>query len=81
MMTPVFLAVLAIHYPYVNRVTLRTTSLIGLIIGFYNMLINFILEPALWWNGVLHLPLVLLSLYGLILSLLKTDSTAQEITV
>src|SRR5690554_1983084 len=73
MMTPVFLAVLIIHYPHINRATLRVTSLVGLIIGFYNMLVNFLWEPALWWNGVLHLPLVLLSVYGLVISLLKAE--------
>lgn len=72
-MTPVFLAVLIVHYPMVNRVTLRITALVGLIIGFYNMLVNFVFEPALWWKGMLHLPLVLLSVYGLLLSLIGAD--------
>ena len=68
MMTPVFLAVLALYYPRVNLVTLRVTALVGLIIAFYNLLTNFVLEPALWWNGVLHLPLLVLSIYVLTLS-------------
>ncbi len=78
MMTPVFLAVLIIHYPRINRATLRVTSLIGIIIGFYNILVNFIMEPALWWNGVLHLPLVILSIYGLVISLLRPVSVGQK---
>lgn len=77
MMTPLFLAVLITIYPRVNLVTLRVTASIGLIIGFYNMLVNFVLEPSSWWNGVLHFPLVLLSIYGLILSF-RTKTSEQR---
>ena len=74
MMTPVYLAVLTIIHPGC-LVTLRVTSLIGLIIGFYNMLVNFVFEPGLlWWSGVLHIPLVVLSVYGLVLSLRKSQA-------
>ena len=58
LMTPVYLAILILYYPKVNIATLRVTSLVGAIIGFYNMLTNFIMFPTLlWWNGVLHVPL------------------------
>lgn len=73
MMTPVFLAVLFLYYPRVNLVTLRVTALVGLVIGFYNLLSNFVFEPALWWNGVLHLPLLILSIYGFTLSFSKQN--------
>jgi len=66
-MTPVYLTVLLIYYPNVNKATMRVTSLAGAIIGFWNMF-NF-LSPYGWWNGVLHLPLLLISVYALILSL------------
>jgi len=76
MMTPVFLAVLTIFHPHINLITLRVTALIGVIIGFYNMLSNFVLQPALlWWNGALHIPLVVLSVYGLILSFRKAGDS------
>jgi len=72
LMTPVYLAILTLYYPKVNMATLRVTSLVGAIIGFYNMLTNFIMFPTLlWWNGVLHIPLMTISVYGLILSLKK----------
>lgn len=72
LMTPVYLAILTLYYPNVNMASLRVTSLVGAIIGFYNMLTNFILFPTLlWWNGVLHIPLMTISVYGLILSLKK----------
>jgi hypothetical protein len=74
MMTPVYLALLTLYHPRINRATLRVTALVGLIIGFYNMLVNFGFAPeTMWWNGVLHIPLVILSLYALILSFLSSS--------
>ncbi len=72
MMTPVYLAILTLYYPKVNITTLRVTSLAGTIIGLYNMLLNFLINPSvLWWNGVLHIPLLIISVYGSILSFQK----------
>jgi hypothetical protein len=72
MMTPVYISLLILHYPRINLVTLIVTSLVGTIIGIYNILTNFIMFPSLlWWNGILHLPLILISVYGLIISLRK----------
>ncbi|HNR65152.1 MAG TPA: hypothetical protein PKJ95_02530 [Atribacterota bacterium] len=69
MMTPVYLTILILYHPKVNMVTLRVTSLVGLIIAFYNLMVNFFMDPSfLWWNGILHLPLLIISAYGLILS-------------
>ena len=71
-MTPVYVGLLTIYYPRVNIATLRVTSLVGLIIGLYNMNLNFVISPGiLWWNGILHIPLLGISVYGLILSLKK----------
>ena len=82
MMTSVFLGLLTLYYPRVNIATMRVTSLLGILIGFSNMVINFLIEPdILWWNGVLHLPLVFISIYAFILSLRKTQliETTKEI--
>ena len=69
MMTPVYLAILIIYYPNVNIATLRITSIVGVIIGFYNFLLNFIwYYESLFWNGVFHIPLIVISIYALILS-------------
>ena len=69
MMTPVYLAILTLYYPTVNRATMRVTSLVGVIVGFWNMYASFISNPdLLWWNGVLHIPLFTISIYSLILS-------------
>lgn len=72
MMTPVYVGLLTIYWPRVNIPTLRVTSLVGLIIGLYNMHVNFVIRPSrLWWNGVLHIPLLTISLYGLVMSFRK----------
>jgi len=72
MMTPVYLAILTLYYPRVNIATLRVTSLVGTIIGFYNIMVNFFMNPSvLWWNGVLHMPLLTISIYALALSFKK----------
>jgi len=69
MMTPLFLALLTLFHPKVNLATLRVNGLIGIIIGLYNMSVNFFINPAeLWWNGVLHIPLLSISLYAFVLS-------------
>ncbi|MHC4574749.1 MAG: hypothetical protein ACYS76_11575 [Planctomycetota bacterium] len=75
MMTPVYVGLLTLCWPTVNRTTLRVTSLVGFIIGLYNMHVNFIISPSTrWWNGVLHIPLLVISLYGLIISLKRPSS-------
>lgn len=79
MMTPVYIGLLTLYWPKVNIATMRVTSLVGLIIGLYNLYANFGINPARhWWNGVLHIPLLVISLYGLILSL-KRPQTEQQI--
>jgi hypothetical protein len=72
MMTPVYLAILTLYYPKVNIATMRVTGLVGIVIAIYNVLLNFFIEPdLLWWNGVLHIPLLCISGYSLSLSLKK----------
>jgi len=67
MMLPVYLAVLTLCYPTVNRPVLRITSFAGMITALLNVLQWFFLafQP---WMGILHLPLLTISLYGWILS-------------
>ncbi|HUW19572.1 MAG TPA: hypothetical protein VMW16_09740 [Sedimentisphaerales bacterium] len=79
MMTPVYVGLLTLYWPKVNTPTLRVTSLVGLIVGCYNMSSNFIMRPGqLWWNGVLHLPLLAISVYGLILSLKRNRTWSNQ---
>lgn len=73
MMTTVYLAILSLYYPNVNIPTLRVTSLLGIVIGFWNLVTDFLIQPdLLWWMGLLHIPLVIISIYTFILSFRKT---------
>ncbi|RCK72560.1 MAG: hypothetical protein ANABAC_1908 [Anaerolineae bacterium] len=64
--TPVFLFLLILAYPAVNRFALRVTAFNGLLYGLFNL--NWWSNPTARWLGVLHLPLLLLSLAALLLS-------------
>ncbi|MCX7976675.1 MAG: hypothetical protein N2646_06345 [Bellilinea sp.] len=75
MMLPVYTGLLVIFYPNVNRVLLRLSGFIGLLIALFNLLTHFIMIPANFWMGVLHLPLFFISLIAFVLSLRKP--TAQ----
>ena len=68
MMTPVILAVLTLHHPRVNLALLRVSSFAGTLFGVVNILIWFFVMPVGWWMGVLHLPLLTISLYAFILA-------------
>jgi hypothetical protein len=81
LMTPVYLALLSLYWPRVNIATMRVTSIVGIIIGLYNLPHNFAVNPAkTWWSGVLHIPLLVISIYGLILSLKRPqiEKKAEE---
>lgn len=75
MMTPIFLTIMILNYPKINIVTLRITSIIGTIIGIYNVF-NFF-APKGFWLGIVHIPLIVISVYGLILSL-KINSIPES---
>lgn len=72
MMTPVVLAVLMIFYPAVNMVALRVTSFAGVLLGLVNMIVWFVLQTWGWWMGILHLPLVLISIYAFTFAHVRT---------
>ena len=64
--TPLFLTIMTLNMPKINIVTYRITAIIGVIIGLYNML-SF-LNPHTVFLGILHIPLLTISLYCAILS-------------
>ena len=70
MMLPLFLAILSLYHPRVNRITLRISSYAGLITGLLNVLQWFILTEH-WWIGVVHLPLLTIASYTFWLSFIK----------
>jgi len=63
--TPVFLFLLILFYPRVNAFAYRVTAFNGLLYGLFN--VTHFFNPELGWMGVLHLPLLIISLYALIL--------------
>lgn len=63
--TPVFLLGLILIYPNVNPFAYRITAFSGLLYGVFNLTHWF--NPATQWMGFLHLPLLILSIYALIL--------------
>jgi len=73
MMTPVFLAVLVFFYPTVNLATLRVAAFVGLITAIFNVIQEFFVFPEALWMGVLHMPLLLISLYAYILSFQRQE--------
>jgi len=65
--TPLIIAILTLIYPKVNTYVLRTTSLVGFVIGLLNA-ISFLLMPGYtMWNLMLHTPLIFISAYGLLM--------------
>lgn len=71
MMTPVILAVLTLFHPTLNLATLRITSFTGVLLGVVNMVVWFAVETWGWWMGVLHIPLVVISIYAFVLDHLR----------
>jgi hypothetical protein len=69
MFTPVVIAVLTLFHPVVNLPLLRLMSFVGIIFGLVNMITWFVISPEGWWMGILHLPLLLISIYCFVLSL------------
>ncbi|NLX04335.1 MAG: hypothetical protein GXY33_04220 [Phycisphaerae bacterium] len=68
LMTPVFLSLLLLNVPRVNAAVIRITALAGTIIGFWNAIGVF--DPHTnRWNLLLHVPLMVISVYALVVSL------------
>jgi hypothetical protein len=68
--TPFIVAVLTLIYPRVNILLLRITSFVGLLIGLFNVLSFFMMPGYTLWNLVLHTPLIFISTYGLLITIL-----------
>lgn len=68
-LTPVFLFLLILAWPNVNRFALRMTAFNGLIYALFNL--NHWAAPERVWLGVMHLPLLVLSLMALGLTYIR----------
>ena len=78
MMTPVVLAVLTLFHPTVNLAVLRVSSFMGMLLGAVNMIVWFFVEPWGWWMGVMHIPLVVISVYGFVLGQLGAGEASPR---
>jgi hypothetical protein len=63
--TPVFLFLLILFYPKVDSFAFRVTAFNGLLYGLFNL--TWWSSPDTLWMGVLHLPLLVISLVALLL--------------
>lgn len=61
--TPVLLFLLIVFYPQPNLPAYRLTAFNGLLYGLFNLTHWF--TPGMLWMGVLHLPLLIISIYAL----------------
>jgi len=75
--TPLLLTIMTLNLPNVNLLTYRISALIGTIIGIYNMMCFFM--PYVFWIGVLHVPLLVISVYSLILSF-RIENITNKLT-
>ena len=67
--TPVFLFLLILVYPDVDKLAFRATAFNGLLYGLFNLTHWF--DPDLVWLGVMHIPLLVIPLAALLLPVLE----------
>ena len=65
MITPVVVGTLILFRRQVHAPTLHAISYLGFCFGILTMLTWFVFEPQSWWMGVCHLPLLVISFYGM----------------
>jgi len=75
--TPIFLLGLILFYPHVNQFAYRLTAFSGFLYGLFNLTHWF--SPERRWMGFLHLPLLIISLYALILPRLTKHPSIQPL--
>jgi hypothetical protein len=77
MLTTLSLSVLIAHFPDIDCFVLFISSAFGLLVGLGNLWLEFVHLPELFWTGVLHIPLVGLSIVGLVISFRSTSTNHQ----
>lgn len=61
MVTPVIAGTMALRPAAYGRTTPAIVGWLGLIFGLLNMLTWFVVKPASWWMGILHVPLLVIT--------------------
>jgi hypothetical protein len=64
--TPLFLCVLLLQSRDGRNSLLAYTAFIGLYMGLSNLVLEWVIIPAYWWIGMLHIPLTIISGHCLI---------------
>ena len=77
MMLPVYLAVLTLASPSVDATVLRLVGWIGAMTGLLNVSEFFLNASYGWWLGIVHLPLLLISIYAFILGIRKPGASTS----
>jgi hypothetical protein len=73
MIIAVILFVLTLYFPTINLALLRIMSFVGIYFGIINVVIWFAVYPSGWWMGVLHIPLLTISVYAFVLGYKRTQ--------
>lgn len=81
MVIPVILVVAILFFNRINLITLKVTSFIGLLFGIVNMITWFIMDIEMWWMGILHIPLLIISLYVFIVSRKELKEDLSDISL
>jgi hypothetical protein len=74
--TPVLLFLLTLFYPRVDLFAFRVTAFNGLIYGLLNLTHWF--DPDRVWMGVMHIPLLVISLVALFISVQRPNPLCQR---
>ena len=77
MITPVILTVLTLFHPRINIAVLRITGYVGILFGVMNMISWFIINTSMWWMGILHLPLLIVSAYAFFISFTRKNEAIR----
>lgn len=78
MITPVIIGVLLLFSQGIHKPTLSIVSYVGLSFGLLNAITWFGAQRESWWMGILHIPLVVIALYGLIIAHTEKRNTVAK---
>jgi hypothetical protein len=81
LVTPLYLAILVIYFPHVNKSAFVATGLIGVFMSLGNFVLEFVIIPSYWWIGILHIPLFILSFCSLVLSFNEIAGQARKTVI
>jgi len=69
--TPVMIFILTLYYPHIYKLAYRFLCLVGTYIGILNLIGPLIIPGYPIWVAFLHVPLFVISIYGLMLEKMK----------